>query len=562
MATGGGGTIGAANIELGVDTSKLDAGMAAAKSSVQSQTASMETIAANLGGDEEQYQGALAAQEELRYREQLAELSRRTQSETTTALLEQDAYQKKLFEIGKEKRDAEEAALAEQTAYETRLREMRKAELTDRQQIANVQKQSLQTQQQTTTATKETAAAVNEIAKNGQQVGGPNAFTKFFNDDLKEATKLFAAFGKLAIFKQVAMDAYNLGQAIREFVIGHLTTGAEEVKKFSENLLPNDTLTRVKAYQSELDTVNAQMALLSETDPFAIAAKKMANIPLTAEEIDGTFLRLQGVTMEKLKDKQKELNDLLKPNLDQVNAIAQREIEAQRDKRREMVESENLRLQMAGAKTEADKLDLKFREDLRQLNKRIDAEKDDATRQSLEQQKQLLYQNYRDDIDAFQQSEQEKADADYERQRGEKERERERRDERLQNIRDENEAARIALIEDPRQRAEEEFQANKRRLEKEIAAETDQATKYALQGKMQLLEATHQQTLRNIDREAQEERKAQNELAAEQARQVQEQFAQLRGEINSLFNAGNIEVGINRLGSLLEVLIQKTGDGR
>jgi len=132
----------------------------------------------------------------------------------------------------------------------------------------------------------------------------------------------------------------------------------------------------------------------------------------------------------------------------------------------------------------------------------------------------------------------------------------------LQNIRDENEAARIALIEDPRQRAEEEFQANKRRLEKEIAAETDQATKYALQGKMQLLEATHQQTLRNIDREAQEERKAQNELAAEQARQVQEQFAQLRGEINSLFNAGNIEVGINRLGSLLEVLIQKTGDGR
>jgi len=562
MATGGGGTIGAANIELGVDTSKLDAGMAAAKSSVQSQTASMETIAANLGGDEEQYQGALAAQEELRYREQLAELSRRTQSETTTALLEQDAYQKKLFEIGKEKRDAEEAALAEQTAYETRLREMRKAELTDRQQIANVQKQSLQTQQQTTTATKETAAAVDDIAKNGEQVGGPNAFTKFFNDDLKEATKLFAAFGKLAIFKQVAMDAYNLGQAIREFVIGHLTTGAEEVKKFSENLLPNDALSRVKSYQTELDNVNAQMALLSEADPFEIATKRLAGIPLTAAEIDATFLRLQGVTMEKLKDKQKELNDLLQPNLDQVNAIAQREIEAQRDKRREMVESENLRLQMAGAKTEADKLDLKFREDLRQLNKRIDAEKDDATRQSLEQQKQLLYQNYRDDIDAFQKSEQEKADTETDRQREEKERERERRDERLQNIRDENEAARIALIEDPRKRAEEEFQANKRRLEKEIAAETDQATKYALNGKMQLLEETHQQTLRNIDREAQEERKAQNELAAEQARQVQEQFAQLRGEINSLFNAGNIEVGINRLGSLLEVLIQKTGDGR
>ena len=541
MATGGGGTIGAANIELGVDTSKLDAGMAAAKSNVEAQTAAIESTAQPGGADGNratlQNQIVDLVEQELEAKKQLAAVAKNTGDQTVSTLTEEQRYQQTLFAL-------------------------RKSQLTDEQSIVNWKKQGLAVQQQTTTATKETAAAVDDIAKNGEQVGGPNAFTKFFNDDLKEATKLFAAFGKLAIFKQLAMDAYNLGQAIREFVIGHLTTGAEEVKKFSENLLPNDTLTRVKAYQSELDTVNAQMALLSETDPFAIAAKKMANIPLTAEEIDGTFLRLQGVTMEKLKDKQKELNDLLKPNLDQVNAIAQREIEAQRDKRREMVESENLRLQMAGAKTEADKLDLKFREDLRQLNKRIDAEKDDATRQSLEQQKQLLYQNYRDDIDAFQQSEQEKADADYERQRGEKERERERRDERLQNIRDENEAARIALIEDPRQRAEEEFQANKRRLEKEIAAETDQATKYALQGKMQLLEATHQQTLRNIDREAQEERKAQNELAAEQARQVQEQFAQLRGEINSLFNAGNIEVGINRLGSLLEVLIQKTGDGR
>jgi hypothetical protein len=541
MATGGGGTIGAANIELGVDTSKLDAGMAAAKSNVEAQTAAIESTAQPGGADGNratlQNQIVDLVEQELEAKKQLAAVAKNTGDQTVSTLTEEQRYQQTLFAL-------------------------RKSQLTDEQSIVNWKKQGLAVQQQTTTATKETAAAVDDIAKNGEQVGGPNAFTKFFNDDLKEATKLFAAFGKLAIFKQVAMDAYNLGQAIREFVIGHLTTGAEEVKKFSENLLPNDTLTRVKAYQSELDTVNAQMALLSETDPFAIAAKKMANIPLTAEEIDGTFLRLQGVTMEKLKDKQKELNDLLKPNLDQVNAIAQREIEAQRDKRREMVESENLRLQMAGAKTEADKLDLKFREDLRQLNKRIDAEKDDATRQSLEQQKQLLYQNYRDDIDAFQKSEQEKADTETDRQREEKERERERRDERLQNIRDENEAARIALIEDPRQRAEEEFQANKRRLEKEIAAETDQATKYALQGKMQLLEATHQQTLRNIDREAQEERKAQNELAAEQARQVQEQFAQLRGEINSLFNAGNIEVGINRLGSLLEVLIQKTGDGR
>jgi len=541
MATGGGGTIGAANIELGVDTSKLDAGMAAAKSNVEAQTAAIESTAQPGGADGNratlQNQIVDLVEQELEAKKQLAAVAKNTGDQTVSTLTEEQRYQQTLFAL-------------------------RKSQLTDEQSIVNWKKQGLAVQQQTTTATKETAAAVDDIAKNGKQVGGPNAFTKFFNDDLKEATKLFAAFGKLAIFKQVAMDAYNLGQAIREFVIGQLTTGAEEVKKFSENLLPNDTLTRVKAYQSELDTVNAQMALLSEADPLEMAAKKLAGIPLTAAEIDATFLRLQGVTMEKLKDKQKELNDLLQPNLDQVNAIAQREIEAQRDKRREMVESENLRLQMAGAKTDTDKLDLKFREDLRQLNKRIDAEKDDATRQSLEQQKQLLYQNYRDELANIQTTEQEKADAQYQTQKELRDRESERRDERLQNIRDENEAARIALIEDPRKRAEEEFQANKRRLEKQIAAETDQATKYALNGKMQLLEETHQQTLRNIDREANEKQKADAKIAQQQAAQLAEQFAQLRGEINSMFNAGNIEVGINRLGSLLEVLIQKTGDGR
>ena len=41
-----------------------------------------------------------------------------------------------------------------------------------------------------------------------------------------------------------------------------------------------------------------------------------------------------------------------------------------------------------------------------------------------------------------------------------------------------------------------------------------------------------------------------------------EQFAALRGEINSLFNTGQLEIGINRLGALLEVLVQKTEDRR
>lgn len=41
-----------------------------------------------------------------------------------------------------------------------------------------------------------------------------------------------------------------------------------------------------------------------------------------------------------------------------------------------------------------------------------------------------------------------------------------------------------------------------------------------------------------------------------------EQFAQLRNDINGLFNTSGFEVGINRIGALIETLIQKTGDSR
>lgn len=46
------------------------------------------------------------------------------------------------------------------------------------------------------------------------------------------------------------------------------------------------------------------------------------------------------------------------------------------------------------------------------------------------------------------------------------------------------------------------------------------------------------------------------------ARAQQEQFAQLRSEINGLFNTSGLEVGINRVGQLIETLIQKVGDNR
>lgn len=48
----------------------------------------------------------------------------------------------------------------------------------------------------------------------------------------------------------------------------------------------------------------------------------------------------------------------------------------------------------------------------------------------------------------------------------------------------------------------------------------------------------------------------------ELARMQQAQFAQLRNDINGLFNTSQLEVGINRVGSLIQTLIDKVGDNR
>jgi len=53
---------------------------------------------------------------------------------------------------------------------------------------------------------------------------------------------------------------------------------------------------------------------------------------------------------------------------------------------------------------------------------------------------------------------------------------------------------------------------------------------------------------------------AQRDRARMQAQR--EQFAQLRNDINGLFNTSGLEVGINRVGALIQTLIDKVGDNR
>jgi hypothetical protein len=543
MATGGGGTIGAANIELGVDTSKLDAGMAAAKQSVQDQAKTIEASAAPGGGAMDQFRRDAAAElvalvgAELDGRKLLEEIINRTGQKQVDTLSEEERYQRRLFQL-------------------------RKQQLTDEQSIANWKKQGVTAQKEATVAAQQTANAVEQIATEGEAVGGPNGFMKFFNGDLKEATKLFSTFGKLAIFKQVANDAYALGNAIGTIINNQLTGGKEAAQNFSDSLTMTAPAERAKAYQEELDKIAQQMALLQKmedlkSDPFNLDA---INVDERREAV--RLMVVEGQSIEKLKQRQQELLPRLTENLKAANAMAQRQKEAAESERVEMLKNETMRAQIASTENESNKLDLQFRQRIGELNKRIVAENSDAARAQLEEQKQFLYAEYRNQQDAITKAQQEKEDAEIEASAEQKKRDDETYQNRLNNLREENEAARNALITDPRQKAEAEFQTRKRKLEQEIAAETDHATKVALNQKLDLLRQTHTQALANIDREAAEKQKADADVVRQQMQQMAEQFSQLRGEINSLFNAGNIEVGINRLGGLLEVLIQKTGDGR
>ena len=543
MATGGGGTIGAANIELGVDTSKLDAGMAAAKQSVQDQAKTIEASAAPGGGAMDQFRRDAAAElvalvgAELDGRKLLEDIINRTGQKQVETLSEEERYQRRLFQL-------------------------RKQQLADEQSIANWKKQGVTAQKEATVAAQQTANAVEQIATEGEAVGGPNGFMKFFNGDLKEATKLFSTFGKLAIFKQVANDAFALGNAIGTIINNQLTGGKEAAQNFSDSLMMTAPAERAKAYQDELDKIAQQMALLQKMEDLKSNPFDMDTANMDERREAVRLMVVEGVTIEKLKQRQQELLPRLTENLKAANAMAQRQKEAAESERVEMLKNETMRAQIASTENESDKLDLQFRQRIGELNKRIVAENSDAARAQLEEQKQFLYAEYRNQQDAITKAQQEKEDAEIQAAAEQKKRDDETYQNRLNNLREENEAARNALITDPRQKAEAEFQTRKRKLEQEIAAETDHATKVALNQKLDLLRQTHTQALANIDREAAEKQKADADVMRQQMQQVTEQFAQLRGEINSLFNAGNIEVGINRLGGLLEVLIQKTGDGR
>jgi hypothetical protein len=587
MATGGGGeSIGKANIELGVDTSKLDAGMAAAKANVEAQAATIEQAANTAGGGAADPSADLwAVKAQVEERNRLADATANAGNVAVEAISEEQRYAQALFDM--RKRDLSEhvqrmeenrslgredynqrkqtselavEAISEEDRYQQALYNMRKKDLATHVEINQQKKAAANAESALTDQTRRTANAVREIGANGEEISGPGGFIQELSGDMKEATKLFATFGKLAIFKQVALDAYALGQAIREGIIGQLKTGGERAREFTDSVLTNEPQQRAEEFRKRLDEINGQLALMSEfsdtspVDPL--------NVETYSTAIDGAYNLLKGVTKDSLIEERNAIQERLKQNLELINNVGQRNKEAQIEARADAVRTATERMQAEVEADPAAKLNAEYLAKRKAVIEQIDKEQSDSVRAALEDQLTALYDLQAVELNKIQTEAQAKLDAENLAKQTKDQHEAELSADRLQNIKDQNEAAAISMIDDPRLRAESEYKSARSKVERDIANEKDALIKTELQNKLALLDQQHTITMRNIDTEEAEKRAAQARSAAEFQRTINEQFAQMRGEINSLFNTGNVEVGINRLGSLLEVLIQKTGDSR
>lgn len=562
-----GGTIGRANIELGVDASKLDTGMSAAKAKVEADVAEMDAIAnvsLTAGGDEDAYEGALAAQEELRYREALAGLAERTQSETTTFLLEEQRYQETLRRINADVIAAE----AEKARYAEALFEMRKRQLqvenetvgaARRQEAADAAAQAALDEElakKQAIAAAEQAALDAEIAKKQQLAAAEveadirhqealksiHATTKdvvdempkmkpppvkkqtwleSLLDDSKALNKSMVAFGKLAIVATVAASMYKLGQAIRENVIKALESGTDAANKFRDSLNTTDIGQRLSSTQQEVDKLNEKIAAQSGSW-FASALGF-----------------IQGEGTAKLEEQRNELN----ADVGRMQRDRAAQEKAAKDRKRTSTfneiayDREEQRIEQLT--DERMKANARFALENRKIDDEIAAEQDTKMKEVLRQKKINIAEQYQFEMEEARKAEEKKLqDAQEQLDKEEADRKEKAKD---------NRELEYQLMDD-RQEHAARFLDEYNDLEEQFRNAKDVRDKQLIREQMQL-------RAKLFNKEVAEQQK---ELMKAQ----QEQFKSLRNDIAGLFNSQQLEVGINKLGSLLGVLIQKTGDNR
>lgn len=205
-----GSTIGRANVEIGADTSKLDAGLAVVKEKVQDSVSNTEAISRE-------------------------EMAMQLQAQAI-------AGEQNLNEVAKERvAIAALEAATEEELYQAKLQELAVTQELERRERARY----LETQASTETLER-----------------GQSRFMRFLagsNEELKQTHKLMGAIGRLGVFTAIAAAAFRAGRAIREYVISALEDGKDRAEKFKESLDLNDEEESIKSISAELNRLNGEI---------------------------------------------------------------------------------------------------------------------------------------------------------------------------------------------------------------------------------------------------------------------------------------------------------------
>lgn len=126
-------------------------------------------------------------------------------------------------------------------------------------------------------------------------------------------------------------------------------------------------------------------------------------------------------------------------------------------------------------------------------------------------------------------------------------------------------AAQERLVRTTEENAKKEREAATRKAQEDAASElrNSAARLRVARARMEEEAEIRVQVEQEANRKIEDDRRKRAEETSRQLMQSQqEQFAQLRNEINGLFNTNQLEIGINRLGALMEIMVQKIGDSR
>jgi hypothetical protein len=142
------------------------------------------------------------------------------------------------------------------------------------------------------TAAQGTTQALEQMGQAGDQAIGPNApvntglkdFNKTVNDSVGQ---VYALLGRLTAVAGTAVGMFELGQAIRKYVVEALEDGSEKAKDFTAGLNFNDSAKSAAALREEIQKVEGELAATRES----YDAVREAGFGATAELLRGPAIQ-------------------------------------------------------------------------------------------------------------------------------------------------------------------------------------------------------------------------------------------------------------------------------